>query len=86
VLEGPTLVIVGEPAPIRIAWFVSPVKEVVTVFPDPVVVILPLPTTFIMFATGTAVPVFSTKDEGTDGGRFEAVTALKILLIYYPRF
>ncbi len=43
------------------------VKDIVTVLPDPEVVIPPLPNTFKTFTAGTAVPESVTNEVATEG-------------------
>jgi len=67
VAVGPNLVIVAVPAPIKTEWFVNPVNCVVKVFPDPVVVVLPVPNTFKILEDGVAVPELDTYEVATEG-------------------
>jgi hypothetical protein len=59
---------VGMPALLIRTPFPDPSRVVVTVLPDPVVVIKPDPTSFKTFAVGIAVPEFVTNASGTVPG------------------
>jgi hypothetical protein len=67
VAAGAILVIVAVPAPIKTLCVVNPVRAVVTVLPEPVVVIDPEPRSFKTLAAGIAVPESVTKLVGIDG-------------------